>query len=128
MPRELAPMLVHFQAQFDAHLKDLETFVGIARISTNTLCATQRRKGAVWLQDRLVRAGITETALVETSHSAVVLGRHLHRDNAPTFVIYRRYAVDPPASLEHWATPPFSLTQVGERLYSRAFLTTKRHS
>ena len=78
-------------------------------------------RAAQWVLDAFAAVGFTDARLAETADGsqAVVGSRPAADPDAPTVLLYAHYDVQPPLDDEAWRTPPFELTQVGERWFGR---------
>src|SRR3954452_21959311 len=78
-------------------------------------------KAAQWVVDKFAAEGFTDVRLEETADgSRAVFGpRPARGPDAPTVLLYAHYDVQPPLDEEAWRTPPFELTEVGDRWYGR---------
>ena len=78
-------------------------------------------RAAQWVLDAFAAVGFTDAHLAETADGsqAVVGSRPSEDADAPTVLLYAHYDVQPPLDDEAWRTPPFELTQVGERWFGR---------
>src|SRR3954452_4718746 len=78
-------------------------------------------RAAQWVLDAFVGLGFSDARLAETADGsqAVVGSRPCANPEAPTVLLYAHYDVQPPLDEEAWRTPPFGLTEVGDRWYGR---------
>ena len=104
----------------DEFLEELRDFLRIPSISTQAEHASEVRRAADWLRDRLLEAGFPLAEVVDTPGHPVVYAEWLAADpDAPTVLVYGHYDVQPPDPVELWDTPPFEPTVVGDDLYAR---------
>ncbi len=78
-------------------------------------------KAAQWVLDAFAAVGFADAQLAETADgSQAVVGSRASGDpDAPTVLLYAHYDVQPPLNEQAWRTPPFELTEVGDRWYGR---------
>ncbi|MGW5240067.1 M20/M25/M40 family metallo-hydrolase [Monashia sp. NPDC004114] len=78
-------------------------------------------KAAQWVLDAFAAVGFADARLAETADGsqAVVGSRPCGDPNAPTVLLYAHYDVQPPLNEQAWRTPPFELTEVGDRWFGR---------
>ena len=78
-------------------------------------------RAARWVLDAFKAVGFSDAHLSETADGsqAVVGSRPCAVPEAPTVLLYAHYDVQPPLDDAAWRTPPFELTEVGERWYGR---------
>ena len=71
--------------------------------------------------DAFAAVGFGDARLAETADGsrAVVGSRPCGDRDAPTVLLYAHYDVQPPLNEQAWRTPPFELTEVGDRWYGR---------
>jgi acetylornithine deacetylase/succinyl-diaminopimelate desuccinylase-like protein len=103
-------------ARFRAEVYD---FLRIPSISAKAEHASDTRRAAEWLGEKLESAGL-RSEIVETAGHAIVLAEWREAGpGAPTVLIYGHYDVQPPEPLEEWASPPFEPTERDGRIYAR---------
>jgi acetylornithine deacetylase/succinyl-diaminopimelate desuccinylase-like protein len=78
-------------------------------------------RAAQWVLDAFAAVGFSDARLAETADGsqAVVGSRPAADANAPTVLLYAHYDVQPPLDEKAWRTPPFELTEVGDRWFGR---------
>ena len=78
-------------------------------------------RAAQWVLDAFAAVGFADARLAETADGsqAVVGSRPCADPDAPTVLLYAHYDVQPPLDDEAWRTPPFELTEVGDRWFGR---------
>jgi acetylornithine deacetylase/succinyl-diaminopimelate desuccinylase-like protein len=78
-------------------------------------------RAAKWVADRFAGVGFRDVRLTEMPDGsrAVIGSRPCANRNAPTVLLYAHYDVQPPLDDKSWRTPPFHLTDVGDRWYGR---------
>jgi acetylornithine deacetylase/succinyl-diaminopimelate desuccinylase-like protein len=103
-------------ARFRAEVYD---FLRIPSISAKAEHASDTRRAAEWLGDKLESAGL-RSEIVETDGHPIVLAEWREAGpGAPTVLIYGHYDVQPPEPLEEWSSPPFEPTERDGRIYAR---------
>lgn len=100
-------------------LDDLKAFCRIPSVSTDPAYAQGIATAALFVADRLTRAGFPVVELLETGGHPAVYGELIGDPSLPTFLVYGHYDVQPPDPLEKWVTPPFEPDERDGRLYAR---------
>jgi acetylornithine deacetylase/succinyl-diaminopimelate desuccinylase-like protein len=101
------------------YLRELAEFVAIPSVSTDPAHASDVRRAAEWVAQRLRKAGPIEVETWETPRHPAVFGRWNGAPGAPTVLIYGHCDVQPAEPLELWHSPPFVLTEHDGKLYGR---------
>jgi acetylornithine deacetylase/succinyl-diaminopimelate desuccinylase-like protein len=102
--------------------RSIDEFVELLRIpsiSTSEANAKDVRAAAIWVADRMKRAGMENVELIPTGPHACVYGDWLHAPGKPTILIYGHFDVQPPDPLELWDSPPFEPVIKDGRIYAR---------
>ena len=108
------------RSHHDKFLQELKDFLRIPSISTQAEQASDVRRAADWLRDRLLEAGFPVAEVIDTTGHPVVYAEWMAAGaEAPTVLVYGHYDVQPPDPVELWDTPPFEPTVVGDDLYAR---------
>ncbi|MEZ6056853.1 MAG: dipeptidase [Planctomycetaceae bacterium] len=102
----------------DEHLRQLQEFLAIPTVSAISGHAGDCRRGAEWVHQQLVDAGMT-AEIVETAGHPIVYGEWTGAEGAPTALIYGHYDVQPADPLGEWTTPPFEATLRDGKLFAR---------
>jgi acetylornithine deacetylase/succinyl-diaminopimelate desuccinylase-like protein len=78
-------------------------------------------QAARWVHGKFAELGFSDARLAETADGslAVVGSRPCDDPRAPTVLLYAHYDVRPPLDESEWHTPPFQLSEVGDRWYGR---------
>jgi acetylornithine deacetylase/succinyl-diaminopimelate desuccinylase-like protein len=101
------------------YLSELVEFVGIPSVSTDPAHASDVRRAAEWVAQRLRKAGPIEVETWETPRHPAVFGRWNGAPGAPTVLVYGHVDVQPAEPLELWHSPPFVLNERNGKLYGR---------
>jgi len=101
------------------YLRELAEFVGIPSVSTDPAHASDVRRAADWVAERLRKAGPIEVETWETPRHPAVFGRWNSAPGAPTVLVYGHVDVQPAEPIDLWLSPPFVLTERNGRLYGR---------
>jgi acetylornithine deacetylase/succinyl-diaminopimelate desuccinylase-like protein len=102
--------------------EELSELVAIPSVGDPRLFPAQECvRAAEWVAARFAGAGFDDVGLVETPDGsrAVIGSRPCGDPDAPTVLLYAHYDVQPPLDEKAWRTPPFHLTEVGNRWYGR---------
>jgi acetylornithine deacetylase/succinyl-diaminopimelate desuccinylase-like protein len=116
-----SPTPAQFAAQnSDQYLAQLIDFLRIPSVSTQPAHDADTRKGAEWLADSMVAAGLNSVQIIKTARHPLVYADWLHAGpDAPTVLIYGHYDVQPAEPFDLWQTPPFEPTVRDGYLYAR---------
>jgi acetylornithine deacetylase/succinyl-diaminopimelate desuccinylase-like protein len=99
--------------------EELFEFLRIPSVSARSEHDQDVRKAAAWVADRIRDAGLSAT-VVETPGHPVVLGEWKEAGpEAPTFLVYGHYDVQPPEPLAEWKSPAFEPTVRDGNLFAR---------
>jgi acetylornithine deacetylase/succinyl-diaminopimelate desuccinylase-like protein len=107
-------------ATFDASLEQLQHLVTIPSISADPANAADVRRSADAVADLLRGAGLEDVrqADIDGSHPYVI-GEWMHREDAPTVLLYAHHDVQPPGMVDNWASDPFTPRVADGRLFGR---------
>ena len=100
---------------------DLERLVAFKSVANEALYPLEECLAAArYTADTLTGAGLKNVRLLEMpyGHSAV-FGEAPGPPGSPTVLLYSHYDVQPPLDDAAWKTPPFELTECGDRWYGR---------
>jgi acetylornithine deacetylase/succinyl-diaminopimelate desuccinylase-like protein len=103
----------------DRFIGELEEFLRIPSISTDSKHKGDVRRCAEWLAGRLKQAGIAHAELCETKGHPIVYAEHVVDAALPTVLVYGHYDVQPPDPLDLWESPPFEPVRKNGTLYAR---------
>jgi acetylornithine deacetylase/succinyl-diaminopimelate desuccinylase-like protein len=106
------------------YVEELSDFLRIPSVSTDSAHASDIRKAAYWVSDKLSGLGF-QTELYETELHPVVFAHRLSDPDLPTLLIYGHYDVQPPDPLDEWVTPPFSPSIRDGHIYARGATDNK---
>lgn len=101
----LPAILARLDADLEASLKRLSSWLEIPSISTDSAYAAESRRAARWLADDLASLGF-EASLRETGGHPVVLA-HRRKPGAPHLLFYGHYDVQPVDPVNLWDSEPF---------------------
>jgi len=101
------------------HLRELKELLSIPSISTDPRHATDVKRAAKWVSDRLERAGCTKVKIQPTKKHPIVYGEWLGAKGRPTVLVYGHYDVQPVDPLHLWKSDPFTPTVRDGKLFAR---------
>lgn len=112
---------------FSRTVRDLENLVRIPSVSWPAFDPSEVVRSAQAVADLFRATGLFADVDVHRAAAGesgqlgqpAVIANRPARNGAPTVMLYAHHDVQPPGSDEHWDTPPFEPTRVGERLYGR---------
>ncbi len=121
-----------FREYIDHHIdrfrEELFVLLRIPSISTDPDHRADMYRAAEYLEQQLVRAGLSETTIYDTEGHPILFGQTVQKQNRPTVLIYGHYDVQPPDPLEKWTSPPFDPTLRDGRVYARGASDDKGQS
>lgn len=88
-------------------LNELLDLLKIPSISADPKYASDVKKTAAFIKEKLVEAGADKVEICPTDGYPIVYGEKLIDPNLPTVLVYGHYDVQPPDPLELWNSPPF---------------------
>jgi len=109
----------YFLEHRKAHLDELCDLLAIPSISALSEHRGDMRTCAQWLQQSLLRLGMTRAEVMETGGHPAVYAEWLGQPGKPTALIYGHYDVQPVDPLDLWETAPFKPTVRDNKLYAR---------
>jgi acetylornithine deacetylase/succinyl-diaminopimelate desuccinylase-like protein len=109
----------YIDQKHDEHLNDLYELLRIPSVSAQTQHQQDIESAALWVADRLRRAGLDSVEIVPTKMHPLVYGESLRAPGKPTVLFYGHYDVQPPEPLELWTSPPFEPTIRNGNLFGR---------
>ena len=112
-------MSTYFEANREAFLQGLKSFLEIPSISVLSEYKGEVRRAAEFVRGELLKAGMTSAELIEGEGHPLVSGEWLGAPGKPTVLFYGHYDVQPADPLEEWISPPFEPTIRGEDLFAR---------
>ena len=88
--------------------EELMEFVRIPSVSASSDYSKDVERAAIWVSDRLEKAGVENITVMPTGGHPVVYGDWLHAGRAkPTVLIYGHFDGQPAEPFDLWDTPPF---------------------
>jgi len=104
---------------------ELFDFLRIPSVSARSEHKVDVAHAAEWLADRMREAGLTSEVIPTEGHPVVLGEWRKAGPDAPTYVVYGHYDVQPPEPLELWTSPPFEPTVRDGRIYARGSVDDK---
>ena len=109
----------------ERYLDELQHFLRMPSISTDPAYQPDIACAAVFLRDKLKRAGLRNAGLIEGYGNPLVYAEWLGAPGKPTLLLYGHYDVQPPEPLELWTSPAFEPTVRDGKLYARGSVDDK---
>lgn len=104
---------------------ELFDFLRIPSVSARSEHKADTARAAEWLAAQMKAAGLT-VEVIPTGGHPVVLGEWRGAGaDAPTYLVYGHYDVQPAEPLELWTSPPFEPTIRDGRIYARGSVDDK---
>jgi acetylornithine deacetylase/succinyl-diaminopimelate desuccinylase-like protein len=104
------------QPRFVAELLDVCRIPSISSLPEH---ATDVRRAARWVAQRLTAAGMEGVEIMETGGHPMVYAEHLHAPGKPTVLIYGHFDTQPVDPLALWDADPFDPQLRDGRVYAR---------
>ncbi len=117
--------LAYLEEHQPRFLAELIELLSIPSVSTDPACASEVRRAALYMAQRLEAAGLEHARVVETGGHPAVMADWLHAPGRPTLLLYGHIDVQSPDPLEAWVSPPFQPEVREGRLYGRGVADTK---
>jgi cysteinylglycine-S-conjugate dipeptidase len=106
--------------QYREWLATLGELVRIPSVSGDPAHAVDVERSADAVAGALQVAGLEHVRQRDVDGSPpYVLGEWVHRDDAPTVLLYAHHDVQPPGIVEHWTSDPFEPRERDGRMYGR---------
>src|SRR5262245_21454871 len=99
-------------------IQELIEYVSIPSVSAQDKHKSDMRKAADWIAQRARDAGL-EPKIYETIGHPIMLAQTARGKDAPQFLVYGHYDVQPPEPFELWKSPPFEPRPKGKVLFGR---------
>lgn len=112
-------VLTHLQNDRENIIARLKDLVRAQSVSTDSAYAGGMRDARILLMDRLRAAGFDAVSEIDAGGHPAVYGEWLGAPDAPTFIVYGHYDVQPPDPVDKWHSPPFEPDVRDDRLYGR---------
>ncbi|GKW45509.1 dipeptidase [Planococcus sp. NCCP-2050] len=109
----------YFKDHREEHLEELKAFLRIPSISSLSEHKDDIRKGAEWLKEAMLKAGLENAEVFETEGHPVVYADWLHAEGKPTVLVYGHYDVQPVDPLNLWESAPFDPQIRDNKLFAR---------
>ena len=101
------------------YLNELLDFLRIPSISADSEFKDDVIKGAQFLEQALLQAGVDLVEICPTEGHPIVYAEKIVGKENPTILVYGHYDVQPPDPYELWDSPPFEPVIKEERIYAR---------
>ncbi|MBV9102689.1 MAG: dipeptidase, partial [Candidatus Eremiobacteraeota bacterium] len=99
--------------------------VAIPSVSADPAKRSDVRRCAEALVQRMHRAGLSRSEVLETAGNPIAYGEWLQATGRPTVLIYGHYDVQPVDPVELWNSPPFDATVRDGKVYGRGAVDDK---
>ncbi|MDX2286728.1 MAG: dipeptidase [Bacteroidia bacterium] len=97
----------YLEANQERFLAELDAFLRIPSVSSDSRHAADVKRAADWLADEFRRLGADRVEIYPTPGHPVVYAEQHAGDHLPTILVYGHYDVQPPDPLDLWDSPPF---------------------
>lgn len=115
----------YFTQHAERMQRELFDFLRIPSVSARSEHTPDVRRAAEFVHQALESIGCA-AEIVPTPGHPIVLGEWRHAGpNAPTYLVYGHYDVQPAEPLELWSSPPFEPTVRDGKLYARGSVDDK---
>jgi acetylornithine deacetylase/succinyl-diaminopimelate desuccinylase-like protein len=120
VPSDVEAVVKAVGGQYQEWLATLGELVRIPSVSGDPAHAVDVERSADAVSAALEVAGLEQVRQRDVDGSPpYVLGEWVHREDAPTVLLYAHHDVQPPGIVENWTSPPFEPRERGGRLYGR---------
>lgn len=101
------------------NVEELKELLRIPSISSLSEHKEDIQKAASWIAKKLESIGMEHVEIIQTKGHPIVYADWLHKENAPTVLVYGHYDVQPVDPVHLWETPPFEPTIRDQKIYAR---------
>lgn len=115
----MSSVLDYLVAHRSRHLEQLNEFLRIKSVSTDTRFKSEMTKACDFLVAYLKDIGFTDIDVLETEKHPLVYASYHVDDDLPTGLIYGHYDVQPADPYDLWDSEPFEPEVRNGRLYAR---------
>ena len=113
-------MLAYLKDNLPRFRRELDEFLAIPSVSTESSRRPDVRRAAQWTAEALRGIGCTRVEMFETASAPLVYGEKSPPGKAAaTVLVYGHYDVQPVDPLELWHTDPFRPTVRGDEVFAR---------
>ncbi len=91
----------------DKFLEGLMDWLRIPSVSADPAFKEDVEKAAIFLKDKLLKAGVDKADLYPTEGHPIVFAEKIIHPDLPTVLVYGHYDVQPPDPLDLWESGPF---------------------
>jgi len=125
----LDQVLARIDSNLDASLQRLFHLISIKSVSTDPAFKQDCAEAAAWVTEELKSAGFEASVRPTEGHPMVVAQAKSARADAPHYLFYGHYDVQPADPLDLWQTPPFepriAETPTGKQIIGRGVADDK---
>jgi len=107
------------------YFNEFEEYIAFPSVSGIIKHKKDIQNCAVWLKNRMSKAGLKNVKLINTAGNPIVFGEYFNSKNAPTLMIYGHYDVQSPDPLNQWKSDPFKLKIEKNRIFGRGVADNK---
>ena len=100
-------------------INELLDLLRIPSVSADSKFKEDVKKGAAFVKEALLKAGVDHAEICETAGHPIVYGEKIIDDNKPTVLVYGHYDVQPADPYELWDSPPFEPVIKNDKIYAR---------
>ena len=108
----------YIESHRDEYLEELQTFLRIPSISTDSAHRQDMQRAAEYVKEQLITSGMT-AEIVPTEGHPIVYGERVEHEDRPTVLIYGHYDVQPVDPIDLWETSPFEPDIRNDCLFAR---------
>ena len=97
----------YIQQNKTVFLDELLDLLRIPSVSADSKFLEDVRKTALFIQDKLIKAGVDKSEIHETKGHPIVYAEKIINKDLPTILVYGHYDVQPADPYELWDSEPF---------------------
>jgi len=117
--------LQYIDEQFESFIAELNQFLKIPSISTDSEFHNDCLNAATWVENQLKSIGLNNVKQYPTQGFPIVYGELISDAEKPTLLLYGHYDVQPSEPNEKWTTPAFEPTIREGKLFARGVADDK---